>query len=289
MRVVVTGGTGFTGEHVVRLLVSHGIAPTILVRPGSDRSRLADLPVRFVEGDLGDSIRLRKCFSNHDCLLNVASIGFGHGPDIVRCAVDAGVTRAVFTSTTAILTQLSVRTKPVRTAAETAVRDSKLQWTIVRPTMIYGTARDRNVCQLLRSLKRWRLVPLPGGGHAMQQPIHVDDVADALVRCLLSDTTIYRVYNISGLLPLTFRDMVIEAARAVGVHPLLLPIPVTPLATMVTLLERTGLPTRIRAEQLRRINEDKAFSHDAASKDFGFSPRSFAVGVLQQARAMGLA
>jgi nucleoside-diphosphate-sugar epimerase len=286
---MVTGGTGFTGEHVVRLLVGRGIAPTLLVRPGSDRSRFIGLPVRFVEGDLCDTIGLRKCFAHHDYLLNVASIGFGHGPDIVRCAVDAGVTRAVFTSTTAILTQLSVRTKPVRAAAETAVRDSKLQWTIVRPTMIYGTARDRNVCQLLRCLKRWRLMPLPGGGHAMQQPIHVDDVADALVRCLLSDTTIHGVYNISGLLPLSFRDMVMEAARAVGVRPLLLPIPVTPIATMAGLLEGIGLPTRIRAEQLRRINEDKAFSHDAASKDFGFSPRSFAVGVRQQARAMGLA
>jgi nucleoside-diphosphate-sugar epimerase len=123
----------------------------------------------------------------------------------------------------------------------------------------------------------------------MQQPIHVDDVADALIRCLFSKTTIHGVYNISGLSPLSFREMVVEAARAIGVRPLLLPIPVTPLATIVGLVERIGLPTRIRAEQLRRIVEDKAFSHDAASRGFGFSPRSFAVGVLQQAQAMGLA
>ena len=60
MKVVVTGGTGFTGEHVVRLLVKRGIEPTVLVRPGSDRSRLRGLPVRFAEGDLSDPASLRR-------------------------------------------------------------------------------------------------------------------------------------------------------------------------------------------------------------------------------------
>ncbi len=289
MRVVVTGGTGFTGEFVVRLLAQQGIEPTVLVRPGSDRSHLQGLPVRFAEGDLADPESLRRCFAGHDCLLNVASIGFGHGPDIVRCAVEAGITRAVFTSTTAILTTLPVRTKPVREAAEAAIRASPLQWTILRPTMIYGTARDRNISRLLHWLRRWHFMPLPGGGRALQQPIHVEDVAGALVSSLRSDSTVNRTYNISGKMPLSFRDMVIEAARAIGVRPLLLPVPLGPLAAILGTAERLRLPTRIRAEQLQRIVEDKAFPHDAAIRDFGFAPRSFAEGVRQQARLMGVA
>jgi uncharacterized protein YbjT (DUF2867 family) len=288
MRVVVTGGTGFTGEFVVRVLAREGIEPTVLVRAGSDRGRLEGLRVRFAEGDLADLESLRRCFEGHDILLNVASIGFGHGPDIVRCAVDAGITRAVFTGTTAILTQLPVRTKPVREAAEAAIRASPLRWTILRPTMIYGTARDRNVSRLLHWLRRWRFMPLPGGGTALQQPIHVEDVAGALVRCLKADATINRTYNISGDMPLTFRDMVTEAARAAGVRPLLLPVPVRPVAAMVALAERLHLPIRIRAEQLHRIVEDKAFPHDESARDFGFHPRSFAEGVRQQARLMGI-
>jgi uncharacterized protein YbjT (DUF2867 family) len=289
MRVVVTGGTGFTGEFVVRLLAQQGIEPTVLVRSGSDRSRLQGLPVRFAEGDLADPESLRQCFTGHDCLLNVASIGFGHGLDIVRCAVEAGITRAVFTSTTAILTQLPVRTKPVREAAEAAIRASPLRWTILRPTMIYGTARDRNISRLLHWLRRWRVMPLPGGGRALQQPIHVEDVAGALVASLRSDSAINRTYNISGKMPLSFRDMVIEAARAVGVCPLLLPVPLGPLTAIVGTAERLRLPTRIRAEQLHRIVENKAFPHDAAVKDFGFAPRSFTDGVRQQALLMGIA
>jgi len=289
MRVIVTGGTGFTGEFVLRALAARGIEPTVLVRGSSDRSRLADLRLQFAEGDLGDAASMARAFCGHDCLLNVASIGFGQGPDIVRCAVEAGISRAVFTSTTAILTNLPVRTKPVREAAEAAIRASPLRWTIVRPTMIYGTARDRNVSRLLRWLRTWRVMGLPAGGRALQQPIHVADVASALVTCLLTDATASRTYNISGREPLTFRDMVTQAARAVGVRPLLIPVPLAPVAAVVGVAERLHIPVRLRAEQLRRIAEDKAFPHDDAARDFGFSPRSFAEGVRQEAESLGLA
>ena len=288
MKVILTGCTGFTGEFVLRELAARGIATTALVRSRSDRSRVADLPVRFAEGDLGDPASLLRCFRGHDCLLNVASIGFGHGASIVRCAMDAGISRAVFTSSTAILTSLPVQTKPVREAAEAAIRASSLRWTIVRPTMIYGTARDRNVSRLLQWLRKWHMMGLPGGGTALQQPIHVADVAGALVTCLLADATVGRTYNISGREPIAFRDMVREAASAVGVRALLLPVPVAPMAAVVGFAERIRLPMHLRAEQLRRIAEDKAFPHDEAARDFGFSPRSFATGVREEAHVLGL-
>jgi hypothetical protein len=53
-------------------------------------------------------------------------------------------------------------------------------------------------------------------------------------------------------------------------------------------MERTRLPMRLRAEQILRIAEDKAFDHDDARKDFGFSPRSFEQGVAEEARLLGL-
>ena len=289
MNVVVTGGTGFTGEFVLRALADRGIEPTVMVRASSDRSRLAGMRVRIAEGDLANPDSMRRAFTGHDCLISVASIGFGHGPDVVRCAVEAGVRRAVFTSTTAILTGLPVRTKPVREAAEAAIRSSPLAWTIVRPTMIYGTARDRNVSRLLRWLRMWRVMGLPAGGRALQQPIHVADVAHALVTCLLTDATAGRTYNISGREPISFRDMVREAAAALGVRPLLLPVPLAPLATVVGLAERLHIPVRLRAEQLHRIAEDKAFPHDEATRDFGFSPRSFAEGAREEAHTLGIA
>jgi dihydroflavonol-4-reductase len=86
VRVVVTGGTGFTGEFVLRALAGRGIEPTVLVRASSDRSRLNGFPVRIAEGDLADPDSMRRAFAGHDCLISVASICFGHGPDLLKCA-----------------------------------------------------------------------------------------------------------------------------------------------------------------------------------------------------------
>ena len=130
---------------------------------------------------------------------------------------------------------------------------------------------------------------LPAGGRALQQPVHVEDVASALVTCLLIDATAGRTYNISGREPLSFRELVAEAACAVGVRPLLVPVPLAPVAAAVGVAERLRIPVRLRAEQLHRIAEDKAFPHEEAARDFGFAPRSFAEGVRQEAESLGLA
>ena len=122
-----------------------------------------------------------------DALVNLASLGFGHAPAIVAAAVGAGLGRAVFVSTTAVATGLPARSKAVRLAAEATVRSSGLAWTILRPTMIYGAPGDRNMSRLLALLIRARrglpgvglpvVLPVPGGGRGLQQPVHVADIA----------------------------------------------------------------------------------------------------------------
>ena len=98
-----------------------------------------------------------------DALVNLASLGFGHARGIVRAAVRAGLDRAVFVSTTAVTTTLPARSKAVRLAAEDEIRGSGLSWTILRPTMIYGAAGDRNLSRLLALLARLQRgsAPLP--------------------------------------------------------------------------------------------------------------------------------
>src|SRR6185436_9257337 len=114
-----------------------------------------------------------------ETLVYCASMGFGHVPPLVAALESAGVRRAVFVSTTAIYTSLPAPSKAIRLEAERLVQASSLDWTILRPTMIYGTPRDRNVSRLLRYLRRWPVFPVCG--NALWQPVHVKDVAAAVV------------------------------------------------------------------------------------------------------------
>ncbi|HMV30162.1 MAG TPA: NAD(P)H-binding protein, partial [Anaerolineales bacterium] len=148
MKVLVTGGTGFTGSRLIPLLLKNGIQVRALVRPTSNRSPLSVLTVEWVTGDLADAESFTAALRGVDALVNIASLGFGHAESIVRAAKEAGVKRGLFISTTAIFTQLNAGSKSIRLAAEEAIQASGLEYTILRPTMIYGSPRDRNMWRL---------------------------------------------------------------------------------------------------------------------------------------------
>lgn len=288
MTVLLTGATGFTGSHLLEQLLAAGIRPRCLVRPASAaaanelRARGADVAL----GDIADPASLAAALGGVDTLLNTASIGFGHGPGLVEAAERAGVRRAIFISTTAIFTTLEAKTKSVRETAEARIRAGSLAWTIIRPTMIYGTPRDRNMIRLVRYLRRWPVIPVIGDGEHLQQPVYVGDVARAVLLALKSDQTIGRAYNIAGREPLTFNQVIDTVARLLGRRVYKLHLPVAPIVAPLRLLERTGLRFPIKAEQILRLNENKVFDYSEAARDFGYAPISFEEGIAREIAAI---
>lgn len=279
MKVLVTGATGFTGSRVVSLLLDSGYEVRCFVRETSDRSQLGALPVEWVTGDLSDNEALTSALRGVDALVNIASLGFGHAESILRSAKEAGVRRGIFISTTAIFTQLNADSKSARLAAEEAIQASGLDYTILRPTMIYGSSRDRNMWRLIRLLRFSPIIPIFGDGESLQQPVFVGDVAQAVLLALGTDVTIGKSYNIAGKDPLTYNQVIDTVASALGKRVWKLHLPYMPIVRLLQFTERIRIRLPIKAEQVLRLNENKAFSYEEAQRDFGFSPRSFAEGI----------
>ena len=282
MTVAVSGANGFTGRFVCAELQRRKRPFVALLRPGSAAAWMNahQIPVRFA--DLNHTQQLAQQLTGCSALLNVASIGFGAAPFILEACRSAGVSRAVFVSTTAIFTQLNAGSKVVRQAAEVSITSSGLDTTILRPTMIYGTPGDRNMIRLVRWLDRWPVLPVFGNGRSLQQPVHVSDVAWAVVQALEAPATINRQFNISGAAPLTYNDVVRLAAQALGCRVQRFHIPARPMVAALQALERLGITLPIKAEQVLRLNEDKAFSHAEAAETFGYSPMAFEQGIRQE-------
>ena len=282
MTIVVSGANGFTGRFVCAELKRRQRPFVALLRPGSDTSWMDahQIPVCFA--DLNNAQQLAAQLKGCDALLNVASIGFGAAPAILEACRSAAVRRAVFVSTTAIFTQLNAGSKGVRQAAEAAITSSGLDTTILRPTMIYGTPGDRNMIRLVRWLERWPVLPVFGNGRSLQQPVHVSDVAWAVVQVLETPATIGRQFNISGAASLTYNDVVRLTAQALGRRVKRVHLPARPLVAALRALERLGITLPIKAEQVLRLNEDKAFSHADAADAFGYSPIAFEQGIRQE-------
>lgn len=290
MKLLVTGASGFLGPFVVREALGAGHTVLALARSTTAAKKVQALGAEPLPGDLNDPAALDEAFLNAaaagaEAFVNLPSLGFGHAAAIVAAAEEAGLRRAVFVSTTAVTTTLPANSKRVRLAAEQTIRDSALDWTILRPTMIYGTAGDRNISRLLQLLRRTPVLPVPGGGRRLQQPVHVEDLARAVLAATTGDVAIGRTYDIAGPDPLTFRELLVESAAAVGRRTRLLPVPLRPAIWALRAYEKAAPRPRLKSEQLERLAEDKAFDIGPAVNDLGYRPRSFRDGVRAQVAA----
>jgi uncharacterized protein YbjT (DUF2867 family) len=300
MRLMVTGGSGFLGGYVLAEAARRGHSCVALARSPQAARTVAARGATPLAGNLDDGAALARVLASARCdaLVNLASLGFGHAPAIVAAAEWAGLERAVFISTTAVTTTLPARSKAVRLAAEDEIRSSDLSWTILRPTMVYGAAGDRNLSRLLVLLARLRpapvprgvplVVPLPGGGRQLQQPVHVADLAEAALTAVERPGAARHRYDVAGPEPLTFAEMLLAAAAAVGGRVRLVPVPMAPVIAATRGYERLSRQPRIRVEQWQRLAEDKSFPIEAAARDLDYAPRPFAEGIRAEAASLGL-
>ena len=150
-----------------------------------------------------------------------------------------------------------------------------IEWVILRPTLIYGHGRDKNIAEIARFIRKFGFFPLLGKANGLRQPIHVDDVADACIAALESATAVNCAYNISGEETLPYREMVSRVFAALHHSPRLLTIPLSLFSLAVTCMRLLPRYRHWTIAMAERMNSDLVFDHSDAERDFGFSPRPF--------------
>ena len=150
-----------------------------------------------------------------------------------------------------------------------------VEWVILRPTLIYGDGRDKNVTEIIRFVRRWGFFPLLGRADGLRQPVHVEDVASACVSALSAPAAVNRTYNLSGGETLSYREMVCRVFAALGKSPHLVTIPRWLFWLGVTTLRLFPRYRNWTTEMAERMNRDLVFDHVDAVQDLGFSPRPF--------------
>lgn len=288
MKVLVTGATGFTGSYTIPLLLKRGYRVRCFVRPTSDINGLLKENIELCKGDLNENRDLERCLDNVDAFINIASLGFGHGQLIVNALQEKGIKRAIFVSTTAIFTNLNSASKTTRLAAEKNIEDSGLEYTIIRPTMIYGDGNDRNMCRLVKYIKKMPAIPIFGSGEYLQQPVFVGDVASVLCDVLDNKKTYSKSYNIGGAKALTYNEVIDTVATLLRKKIRKIHMPAEPVVNILQIFEKMTIPLPLKAEQIQRLNEHKAFDITDAAHDFGYKPLTFREGMERELRVMGI-
>ena len=277
MKVLVTGSTGLLGGALLDVLLTGGHEVRCLVREGSSgASRLDPLPLELVRGDAGDALALSRALSGMDALLHVA--GIEYAPPVVEAARQAKVGRLVVVGSTSAHSAYPFLSGP-KLGMERVMRESGLEYTIVRPTMIYGSELDKNMHRLLRFLDRSPVFPVFGSGENLWQPVYHEDCARGVYEALVRPAAVGESYDLPGAEPMTYLELVETAAGALGRKPRIVRLPLEPVRLALAAVERLRLPLPIRSEQVLRLREDKAYPYDRAKKDLGYAPRPFREGI----------
>lgn len=150
-----------------------------------------------------------------------------------------------------------------------------INWVILRPTLIYGRGRDKNLTEIVRFVRRWGFFPLLGEAEGLRQPVHAEDVAGACVSALTLPPVANRTYTLSGGETLPYREMVCRVFATVGKVPHLVTIPRWIFQLAVAAVHLVPRYKHWTVEMAERMNRDLVFDHADAAGDLGFSPRPF--------------
>ena len=292
MRVFVTGGTGFIGSEVVRQLVAAGHTARCLVRSGSEHRLQVSPGVESHAGDVLDPPSLERGLAGCDAVIHLVGIIReypGRGitferlhqvatANMVAVATAAGIRRYLQMSANGTRKDASSTYHRSKWDAEQAVRSSTLDWTIFRPSLVFGPEGEF-VAMLADLIRRLPVVPVIGDGRYRMSPVAVADVAASFVRALERPATIGQIYHCCGPQDYSYDEILDLVGAALGkdkVHKLHQPLPL--MKPVIALLE--GIPRfPITTTQLAMLLEGNVCDPGPWATAFDLEPGSFAEGL----------
>ena len=273
------GAGSMVGEGVIPLLMHDGRHIFAFSRKASDRKTEAGLTWLQLDALLPSysatpQIRDWLCVAPIWVLPQYFSMIERHG----ACRVVALSSTSRFTKTgssdaaeNAVALRLAEGEARLRAWAES----KGVEWVVLRPTLIYGRGRDKNIAEIARFVGRFGFFPLLGKAMGLRQPIHAEDVAAACMSALRAPVAANRAYNLSGGETLPYREMVRRVFAAMQRRPRLVTIPLAAFKFTVACLRVFPRYRYWSAAMAERMNRDLVFDHADAARDLGFSPRPF--------------
>ncbi len=272
--VTILGATGKVGRALVAGLVRGG---TTVVAVGRDQAKLAALgAVETRVADFGDGPALTAALLAAERVVSCAHARFV-AP--LLAALPAQVSRLVLMGSTRKFTRFADEKALMVKAGEAVYLASGRPGVMVHPTMIYGAGAENNIERVAAIIRRFGVVPLPRGGRALIQPIHMDDVVRALQVALEEGGVTATSVVLAGPAAVPYAELIRAVGRAIGRQVRILPVP-APLLLGVSRVTGLvpGVPT-ISPGEVRRLLEDKDFDVSDMVKRFGFEPVSLDVGL----------
>jgi len=149
------------------------------------------------------------------------------------------------------------------------------QATMLRPTLVYGAARDRTLTRIASLARRWNRFVLPRNANGLREPVHVHDLADAAFAACDASATAGKAYALPGGERVPYREMVLRVLATLDPPPRLIEVPSPVFALALLGARAMGKIGGFGDAAVARMRADLVFDQAPARNDFGYAPRPF--------------
>lgn len=282
--ILVTGGTGFIGGHLVEELVKNRKNVCCFVRRTSNINFLKKLNVKLIYGDLKNKKSIQKVFFSNkiSSVIHLAAKVRGTNNEsyetinvngtryLIEESKNYGIKRFVFFSSDDVLYGHKDLYTKSKAECERILSKSSLNYTILRPTTVYGIGDNKNIARLIKMVKKYPILPVLKDYKL--QPVYVKDVVKSVVRILDSKKTENKIYNLPGKSLVSFEELVDSISKELGVKIIKIPLSMGSIKYFIKIYERLSNYPLLTFDQLVKFKECKKLDYTEAQKDFGYDP-----------------
>jgi len=287
--VLVTGATGFVGSHLTSELLRQGCRIRVLVRePRAYSGRGAEV----VQGDVTDPRSLANSCRGVNTVVHLVAvirekgretfrqINYQGTVNILKASENSGVRRFIYLSALGATDNPGFKYARSKWEAEEAVRSSEIDWTIIRPSLIYGKGFGffNRLIQALRMSPPF-IAPVPGTGSTLFQPIAVEDVISCILRAIEDDGFVRGVYEVGGPNHVSYTEMVDTLLGVLGQRRVKVPVPLGLMKLVAPLMAVFFRDPPVTPVELKQLDLNNVTDKDSVLKNFGFKPRDLKRGL----------
>jgi nucleoside-diphosphate-sugar epimerase/ubiquinone/menaquinone biosynthesis C-methylase UbiE len=289
--ILLTGANGYVGKYVLEELLKRGYNVTAFIKRGTSISHLENKNIRLIKGDLLDKESLNEALDGIDAVIHLAAavrikspkinydINVIGSKNLIDVCIQKNVKRVIFTSSVSVLRSRRGPYGETKYKAEKQFEKSNLDYTIFRPTLIYGVESQgiKNIVDYIQKFPFF--IPLIGKGKYTRQPVSVYDVARVLVDCLDKKETFRNIYPLAGQDVITFKELVETIANEIKCHKVIVPVPIILCNIAAKIFERALANPPFTSEHVRSLSEDTQMDISRLIKDSNYKPIKIELGI----------
>ena len=280
--VFLTGATGKIGRPLLKKIAAEDYRIILLIREG-EKPEISGPGIECIFGDIAEPASYKSSLNGVDAVVHMAAVTHTNDAvkyyelnaaatlNLIKACREHGVKRFIFISTRAISERGGDYSRS-KIIAERYVKESGLDWVIVRLAEVYGIEGKTGVDMVLNDIGKMPFIPVIGNGEYKIAPIHISDAITIIARIIKDRGIKYKTYNVAGPESFTYNEFIDKVSEAMKINKLRIYIPVFLMRLCAPILS-IFLKDRILVnDQLQRLLCEKSDDISLAVKDLDFKP-----------------